>query len=482
MHVTSHLASRRFFLWIWAPVAAAFGLAASVGVGAQPSPASSGDVTFTKDIAPILQRHCQSCHRPDSLAPMSLLTYEDARPYARAIKTRTALRTQRGAMPPWYIEKDIGIQSYKDDPSLSEVEIAAIAKWADSGAPRGNPADMPPPLDFGNANQWKLGKPDLVVSSPEITVTAMSADQWVSLGTVPTGLTEDRYVSSVEVREVNDIPRNTASKTVGGRFVFHHMNYSSSTDPSGRIDENSTHWPLPEVGRNGDIFPEQAGKLLQAGSVLVLEQAHLHANGRDTKAHLEFAFRFHPKGYQPAVKWVNVSGLGRGADLDVKPLTANQGLHAYSVLQQHTKVVTFEPHLHAAGTRMCLEAIFGTDIQTLTCAGYDHNWVRTYAYADDAMPLLPKGTILHIIGVLDTSPANKNLADGRNWSGGGRRSVSNMFHNTLGTYIQLTEEQFEKEMAQRVKKLQLTKGDYVIGCPLCMGVQLPEVASTAGSR
>jgi hypothetical protein len=478
MKTNNHLGLRRFTLWMWGAVAAVLGLGGSIAVGAQ-SGASSPDVTFTKDIAPILQRHCQSCHRPDSLAPMSLLTYEDARPYARAIKTRTALRTQRGTMPPWFIEKDIGIQQYKDDPSLSEEEITTIAKWADSGAPRGNPADMPPPLDFQSGDQWKIGKPDLIVSSPELTVKAMSADQWVSLGTVPTGLTEDRYVAAVEVREINDVPKSADSKTVGGRFVFHHMNYSSSTDPSGRIDETSTHWPLPEVGRNGDIFPQEAGKLLAAGSVLVLEQAHLHANGRDTRAHLEFAFTFHPKGYKPGVKWVSVGGLGKGADLDVKPLTANQELHAYAVLQQNTKVVTFEPHLHAAGTRMCLEAIWGTDIQTLTCAGYDHNWVRTYAYADDAMPLLPKGTILHIIGVLDTSPANRNIVDGRNWSGGGRRSVANMFHDSLGTYIELTDQEFEREMAERVKKLKLTKNDYVIGCPLCQGVSLPEVASTA---
>jgi len=301
----------------------------------------------------------------------------------------------------------------------------------------------------------------------------------VSLGTVPTGLAEDRYVAAVEVREINDVPKNADSRTVGGRFVFHHMNYSSSTDPSGRIDETSTHWPLPEVGRNGDIFPQEAGKLLAAGSVLVLEQAHLHANGRDTRAHLEFAFKFHSKGYKPGVKWVSVGGLGKGADLDVKPLMANQELHAYAVLQQNTKVVTFEPHLHAAGTRMCLEAIWGTDIQTLTCAAYDHNWVRTYAYADDAMPLLPKGTILHIIGILDTSPANRNIVDGRNWSGGGRRSVANMFHDSLGTYIELSDEEFERDMAERVKKLKLTKNDYVIGCPLCQGVSLPEVASTA---
>src|SRR5262245_64004064 len=151
------LASPRFSLWISGSLVGVLGLIASAGVGAQST--TSGEVTFTKDIAPILQKHCQACHRPDSLAPMSLLTYEDARPYARAIKARTALRTQRGTMPPWYIEKDIGIQQYKDDPSLSEEEIAKIAKWADSGAPRGNPTDLPPALDFGNGDQWKLGKP-----------------------------------------------------------------------------------------------------------------------------------------------------------------------------------------------------------------------------------------------------------------------------------------------------------------------------------
>lgn len=474
---TKNLGSRRFVLWMSGPVVAVLGLVASAAVSAQSDQSSAG-VTFTKDIAPILQRHCQSCHRPDSLAPMSLLTYDDVRPYARAIKTRTALRTRRGTMPPWFVEKDLGIQHYKDDPSLSEEEIAKIGNWADAGAPRGNPDDMPPPLNFESGDQWRIGKPDLMVSSREVTVKAMAADQWISLGTVPTGLTEDRYVSAVEVREVNDIPKNAGSTTVGGRFVFHHMNYSSSTDPSGRIDETSTHWPLPEVGRNGDIFPQEAGKLLAAGSLLVLEQAHLHANGRDTNAHLEFAFKFHPKGYKPAVKWISVGGLGKGVDLDVKPLSANQELHAYAVLQQHTKVVTFEPHLHAAGTRMCLEAIWGTDVQTLTCAAYDHNWVRTYAYADDAMPLLPKGTILHITGILDTSPANKNVVDGRNWSGGGRRSVANMFHDSLGTYIELTEEQFEREMAERVKKLKLTKNDYVIGCPLCQAVSFSPVGST----
>ncbi len=110
----------------------------------QAAPAAP-EVTFTKDIAPILQRSCQNCHRPGQVAPMSLVTYEDARPWARAMKQRTGLRDKAGVMPPWYIEKNIGIQHYKNDPSLSDAEVAKIAKWADTGAPRGNVADMPAP-------------------------------------------------------------------------------------------------------------------------------------------------------------------------------------------------------------------------------------------------------------------------------------------------------------------------------------------------
>ena len=106
-------------------------------------------MTYTKDIAPILQRSCENCHRADGVAPMSLTTYEEVRPWARAIKQRTGIGPHAGVMPPWYVEKNIGIQSFKNDPSLSDEEIAKIAKWADSGAPRGNPADMPPPRHVG---------------------------------------------------------------------------------------------------------------------------------------------------------------------------------------------------------------------------------------------------------------------------------------------------------------------------------------------
>src|SRR4029077_12159962 len=124
-------------------------IGATTGAAAQTAgEATEPQVTFAKDVALILQRSCQACHRPNNIAPMSLLTYEDARPWARSIKARVSERE----MPPWYIDRNVGVKKFDQDPSLSESEIATIAKWVDSGAPRGNPADMPPPRKFDDSD------------------------------------------------------------------------------------------------------------------------------------------------------------------------------------------------------------------------------------------------------------------------------------------------------------------------------------------
>ncbi len=470
-----------------APIAAvAMAVAAPVALTAEPEPIPD-TVTFTKDIAPILQRSCQNCHRPDSVAPMSLITYEDVRPWARAIKHRTSLRDKAGVMPPWYVEKDIGIQHYKNDPSLSDDELAKIAKWADTGAPRGNPEDMPPLLRFADSNTWAIGEPDLVVKMPDMTMKSDAPDWWGEIDSTPTGLTEDRYVAALEIKEFNDVkPGEKGRSTVGGRYIFHHMIWSTEvlkegeTAEPGAQNSTATSWPVHEVGRNANFFDGNGGRLLAAGSSIVSNSVHLHSNGRETKAHLEIAFKFHPKGYKPTTKrWLR--NLGNGVDIDIKPMEANQQLHAYTVLQDHVKITSFEPHLHAPGARMCLEAIWGHNIQTLTCAGYDHNWVRSYEYADDYAPLLPKGTILHIIGFMDNSPNNKNIPDPRNWQGSGNRSVANMFID-LGHAVTLTDEQFQQEMNARRDKLKLTKNDVPIGCPLCMIVPPPAAKPTNPQR
>ena len=200
-------------------IIAAFALAAT----GTPQPAAAQDeVTFSRHIAPIFQRSCQKCHRPDSLAPMSLITYEEVRPWARSIKQRTGLRNRMGVMPPWYIEKDLGIQDFKDDWSLSDEQIQLIATWVDNGAPEGNPADMPTPPPFIDVDEWEIGTPDLVVSSPEVEVAGEAPDWWGMLGMGDAGLTEDRYVAAIEYKERNDLKRGVRSDTVGGLFVVHH--------------------------------------------------------------------------------------------------------------------------------------------------------------------------------------------------------------------------------------------------------------------
>ena len=442
--------------------------------------AQSSEVSFHKDIEPILQRSCQNCHRVGGAGPMPLVTYDQVAPFAGLIEYKTALRDRAGAMPPWYMEKDIGIQEYKDDPSLTDEELALISTWARSGTPKGSEADAPDALVFDDSMKWKAGEPDLVVVMNDVTKLAGTPDWWGEIDYIPTGLEEDRYVKSVEVVEVNDVDNQsgTGRDTVGGAYIFHHMIWGTA-----QLDENgergagiSIPWPVHEVGRNADIFDEDAGRLLKAGSSIVSDSVHLHSNGRDTTGHLEVGFRFHEKDYEP--KYQNAFiGLGNGVDISITGNQKDQELHAYTVLNQHTKIVSFEPHLHAPGERMCLEAIWGYTVETLSCVGYDHNWVRGYPYADEAAPLLPKGTILHIVGYMNNTETNPNVPDPRNWQGSGNRSVTNMFID-LGIRVSLSDDQFFEAMEDRRQALDLGPNDHVIGCPLCLAPLVAPIAET----
>ena len=447
------------------------GLSAMLGVAlpavaAGQAPADE-QVTFTKDIAPILQRSCQRCHRPDSLAPMSLIDYEEVRPWARSMKYRTGLRDKPGAMPPWYVEKDIGIQQFKNDPSLSDEEIAKIAAWADSGAPQGDPADMPPPVAFIDVNEWEIGEPDLIVSSPSVEVEGDAPDWWGPHGETPSGLTEDRYVAALEFKEVTESRTAGGRDTVGGLFVFHHAVLAvvdPGADDAVQERQRLGGWPTHEVGRNADFFDPDAGRLMPAGATVVFPNGHLHSNGADTTARLDVAFKFHPRGYEPKVTEQGVTWAS--VDLDLEPMDPDQEIDIYFTVPRHLKMTIFEPHMHAAGVRMCLEAFWGQMRETLNCVGYDHSWVRVYTYADDAAPLLPKGTILRLVGYFNNSPTNPNVTDPRNWSGAGMRSVDQMLIN-LARGIYLTDEQFAEEIAGRRQRLGIETGDTVVGCPLC---------------
>ena len=400
--------------------------------------ASADTVTFTKDIVPIFQRSCQACHRPGSIAPMSLMTYEETRPWARSIKQRVETRK----MPPWFIDRTVGIQDFKDDRSLTDEEIAIVSQWVDSGAPRGNPADLPAPVEFNdNLYEWtvadELGRePDLVVPIPEpFLVPAASPNWWIELVS-DTGLTEDRWVKALETKP-----------SITGFPVVHHASTSMFLPEAPEERERFGEYAL---GKTADIHPDGTGRIMKAGTHL-LWNLHYSANpnGEDTYDQTSIALWFYPKGQEPDRR-LSRQSVGSVTDLDFPAGDSLVRTDGYTFLQNNVRLSVFQPHLHNLGKRQCMEAIYQDGrVQTLSCADWDFGWHIAYNYADHAQPLLPKGTVLHIISWHDNSEANRWAADPRNWVGWGNRSTDDMAFAHISWY-ELTDEEYQAQLEERL--------------------------------
>src|SRR3989441_8902908 len=377
-------------------------------LSAQAQVGRPGDVTFTKDVAPILQRSCQACHRPESMAPMSLMTYEDVRPWVRSIKRRVVARE----MPPWHIEKNVGIQKFKDDPSLSGAEIATIAALVDGGAVRGNPADLPPPRKFEDVEQWRIGTPDFIVKVPQPwTIPPEGPDAWID-SRVATGLTENRYIKAMQTRP-----------GPGTLKVIHHVTstLTQHVDPGEKLfgdDSDLEEQSLSEyaVGKNAEIMPEGVGILVKPGSVIKFN-VHYHSIGEevvDTRA--ELGVVFYPKGYVPKYRQFR-RGMGSPVHgningIDVPANEANVRLDGYNRLDKPTRISGFQPHMHSRGKRMCMETILPNgQVETLSCVKYNFNWNLVYNYADDVAPLLLAVNRVDIIcGRVNNTPHTLHLS------------------------------------------------------------------------
>lgn len=390
---------------------------------------SARQVTFTKDVAPILQKSCQGCHRPGSIGPMPLLSYEDARPWARSMKDRVSRRQ----MPPWHVDRTVGIRKFKDDPSLTDDQVRTIVDWVDAGAPRGNPADMPPARTFDDSDRWHIGKPDLIVSMPkDFTVKPEQADWWGNFY-ADSGLTEDRYIKAVE-----------AKPSPGAARVVHHavqtLVYDEGADPGGVLVEYA-------VGKNGDVFPDGAGKLMKAGAKVRFNM-HYHAIGQPVTDRTSVGIVFYPRGYTP--KHVIRTILSPNQDdLDIPAGASDVRSDAYYKMERPAHLIGFMPHMHNRGKKQCLEAIYpDMHVEQLNCVNYDFNWQIVYNYADDAAPLLPAGTIMHVISWHDNSAANKYNPDPRNWVGFGNRTTDDMSRHWL-TFYYMSDEEFKAETAER---------------------------------
>ena len=405
--------------------------------------AAQGQITFARDIAPVLQRSCQHCHRPGSIAPMPLLTYEQVRPWARSIKQRVVGRE----MPPWYIDRHVGVRKFKGDLSLTDAEIAKIATWVDTGAPLGNPADLPPPRQFSDLDQWHIGKPDVVITMPlEHIVKAYGPDQSLDVK-VELPFKEDVYIQAVETKPAN--PQSFR--------VIHHATTNlieDEDDPTGFFFNEYA------LGKNGDIFPENTGRLIKAGSTMNWN-LHLHSIGEEIPASVHMALKLYPKGVVPKyVLFTQHMGDNTELDLPAGQVSRHDG---YFRLPKPAVVTAFQPHMHNRGKAQCMEAIF-PDIradsarpgpartETLSCvSNYQFGWHITYPYADEVAPILPAGTIMHVISWHDNSSANKWNPNPRNWAGYGSRTIDDMSFAWVSLYY-LDEADYQQRVAVKNKK------------------------------
>jgi hypothetical protein len=441
-----------------ASLAAVLVIAASVAAADTPP-------TFSKDVAPIFQQKCQECHQPNSIAPMSLITFEEARPWARSIKQRVQTRQ----MPPWHIDPGVGVQKFKNDMSLSETQIDTIVRWVDAGAPQGDPKDMPPPKPLVTDNEWEgvrdgFGPPDLVVRSSEYPMPAKRQDVWYRpMQELP--ITEPRWVKMVEIRPTSLQARKTLHHSIAYLVLnddpdaVNTGTANGPTGPAAREDLVNRRPQLMEwaIGKGYDLFYPGTGKLIVPGEKISWDQ-HIHAVGEDIKTGSELALWFYPKGQEPKKRsyLVGFTGLRRRGFLDIPP---NSVVHTegFTVLKENTLITNFQPHFHLRGKAMQVEAILPDGShQIISYVGkFNFNWMTNYIYEDDAAPVFPKGTVIHVTAWYDNTKNNPSNPDPEQWVGYGDRTVDEMAHAWMNV-VYLNDDEYNALAAERKAKAQTT--------------------------
>lgn len=419
-----------------ATVSAVLGLATLLGSALAFSQNAGQNINFSRDIMPILQENCQSCHRLQGIAPMSLMTYEEVRPWAPLIQYKVVNRQ----MPPWHIDRNIGIQQFKNDRSLSDEEVAMISAWVNAGAPEGNTADLPAPMEFADATEWSIGEPDVVVSW-EYTVPAVGPDLFGDIYSrdLVDKLENGRYIKAIQTRTVDDASR---------RVVHHALSYASNDRSSPENDQFLVEYAS---GKSAEIYPENSGVLLQPDSEVRLSY-HLHPIGVETNAIVELGIVFYPEDYVPEYRRWSKQLAQRQSLIDIP---AGEVVRTDGYVHFHTNatITAFQPHMHGLGSYQCLELIYPSEGSTaktelVNCAHWDYNWHTIYNYEEDVAPLIPAGTVAHLITFFDNTEANPGNHDARNWTGDGGRTIDEMSFAWLGWYS-MTDEQYVAELARR---------------------------------
>ena len=444
MAKSERLIGRRWSLAAGAALAAALLLAsagealAQSGVAGAPGVADTAP-TFSRDVAPILQRSCQHCHQPTGIGPMSLLTYREVRPWARSIRDRV----ERRLMPPWHLDPTVGIQGYKNDISLTPDEIDTVVRWVDTGAPEGDPANLPEPLEFPRADAWEveamLGRPpDFIVRAKPYTVLANGQDQWWEPEMEFEGFDVPRYIRAAEFKP---------SYPIGIKVTHHgHATLRAPEPDEGEEQPPSVRLVGMGIGKRWDVLAEGIGKLLPPGPGTVRFSLHYFPVGEEVTEAAEVGVWLYPEGEVPekvtaGERQFYVDGTHRerlrASDILIPP-HGHLVLEDQYVMEEPALIQSFRPHMHMRGTGMSMTALYPDGRRELFSSvnRYNHNWQIAYVYDDEAQPLLPKGTVLMLRSKFDNTAANRINPDPDQWVVFGARGVDEMSHAWIGiTYL-----------------------------------------------
>ena len=385
---------------------------------------AKGVPTFTKDVAPILYKNCANCHRPGEIAPMSLLTYSDARPWAKSIRDEVS----DGTMPPWHADPKHG--SFSNNRSLSQNDKDVLIRWANGGAPEGNPDDLPATPTFTDG--WQLGPPDTILQLP--VEYKVPADGFVEYEyfEIPTNFTEDKWLEGLEVRP-------------GNRAVVHHVivsmrppkperrptGFRAATGmgvPAGQSGSNSDAEGAPPRARGQSLFPApqrrgqaiggfapgyshikfEAGSaiLIRAGATLVV-QMHYTSNGTPQTDRTRIGLFLAKEAPKVEMRM----GTLLNGKIDIPAGASDYSIAAEMTTTADVTLRQLLPHTHLRGKSWEYTATYpdGRTEVILSVPKYDFNWQTDYVFAE---PLrLPKGTKIRAVAHYDNSAANKSNPD-----------------------------------------------------------------------
>jgi hypothetical protein len=412
-------------------------LSAETLVAGDPDPDPDALITFAKDVAPILQENCQICHQPGAIGPMSLMNYEEVRPWARIIQ----LRVEEREMPPYHYDTDVGIQQLKHDKRLSAEEIQTISSWVEAGAPFGDASDLPPPVKWPDAGAFQLaadfGPPDLIIPSTPLDVPATGQDIW-HRPQVETGLTQDRCIRAIEVKP-----------SVAGRSVTHHANSTF------RVQNEEGEWVAGErlteyaLGKLGEVIPEGTCRIARANSRVAWDIHYYPMGEMVAQDQVEIGLWFYPEDYTSEYRQT-LRQYGLQGDIDLAPhgTAMTQGFHSFD---HPVRIDSFQPHGHLRLRAKSLEIYYPdrNEREMISMiSNWNPGWHLSHLYEEDVAPLVPAGAVLVITAWYDNTANNPHNPDPDQWVTRGSRTTDEMSHAWIAL-THLDQAEYERLLAAR---------------------------------